>query len=644
MPSLSLACGPRWGLRRWGLRTLLIDNYDSFTYNLFHLLADLLGHPPTVLHNDEWSWDQIRDAGFERIVLSPGPGRPERAEDFGVCAEVLRQAQVPVLGLCLGHQGLAAVCGGRVVQAPEPVHGRTSAIFHTGEDLFKGLPQGFAAMRYHSLVVDANLPPELERTAWTRDGLVMALRHRQRPLAGVQFHPESVGSEHGRALLANFLRPAQDGMAAATRPAARAVRENRSRLHVRALPHFPDPEAVFAARFAGLPGGWWLDSSRAEPGLARYSYMGAATGPPVHDLIELEHRMAAAPVAAGAPFPFHGGFVGYFGYETGSSAFHFVDKFLAFDHETQTCFAAWLDGSAGEVWAREMAAPVAPLPDPPPAAPVHGVFARSRDQYLQDIRACLEHIREGDSYQLCLTNALRFPFEGDPFTQYRRLRRANPAPYSAWLQFPALAIACSSPERFLRLAPDGWIESKPIKGTRPRGVSAAEDDAIRRELAASVKERAENLMIVDLLRNDLGRVCETGSIHAPALLEIESYATVHQLVSTIRGRLRAGLGVLDAVRAAVPGGSMTGAPKIRTVRLLAALEQAPRGVYSGALGFLSLDGAMDLNIIIRTAVFTPGHGSIGAGGGIVSLSDPEREWDELVHKARAVAAPLGVIL
>jgi para-aminobenzoate synthetase len=626
------------------LRTLLIDNYDSFTYNLFHLLAELLGDAPTVLRNDEWNWDQIRGAGFERIVLSPGPGRPERAEDFGVCADVLRRAEVPVLGICLGHQGLAVLCGGQIVHAPEPVHGRTSAIFHTGDGLFAGLPQGFAAMRYHSLVVAEDLPPELERTAWTRDGLVMALRHRHRPLAGVQFHPESIGCEHGRALLANFLRPAPDSMAAAARPAPRAVRENRSRLHVRALPHFPDPEAVFAARFAGTPGTWWLDSSRAEPGLARYSYMGAATGAPVHNLTELEVRLASAPVATGAPFPFHGGFVGYFGYETGSAAFHFVDRFLAFDHQTRICYAAWLDGAASEDWERAMAKPVVPLPEPPTAPPVAGVFARSRVQYLQDIRACLEHIREGDSYQLCLTNSLGFPFEGDPFTQYRRLRRANPAPCSAWLQFPALAIACSSPERFLRLSPDGWIESRPIKGTRPRGATPAEDDAIRRELAASEKERAENLMIVDLLRNDLGRVCETGSIHAPALLEIESYATVHQLVSTIRGRLRPGLGALDAVRAALPGGSMTGAPKIRTVRLLAGLERAPRGVYSGALGFLSLDGAMDLNIIIRTAVFTPGHGSIGAGGGIVSLSDPEREWDEMVHKARAVAAPLGVIL
>ena len=632
-------------MRRWGLRTLLIDNYDSFTYNLFHLLADLLGDVPTVLRNDEWSWDQIRGAGFERIVLSPGPGRPERAEDFGVCAEVLRHAKVPVLGICLGHQGLAALCGGRVVHAPEPVHGRTSAIFHTGVGLFKGLPQGFAAMRYHSLLVDADLPPELEPTAWTRDGLVMALRHRQRPLAGVQFHPESIGSEHGRALLANFLEQAPGRPAvSAARPAGHLVREVRRRLHVHALPHFPDPEAVFAAHFAGAPGAWWLDSSRAEPGLARYSYMGAAAGAPVHSLTELAAGLAAAPVATGAPFPFHGGFVGYFGYETGVSAFYFADKFLAFDHETRTCYAAWLDGAADEDWARYMVAPLAPLPEPPAAPPVAGVFARSREQYLQDIRACLEHIRNGESYQLCLTNSLAFPFDGDPFTQYRRLRRANPAPYSAWLQFPALAIACSSPERFLRLRSDGWIESKPIKGTRPRGATPAEDDAIRRELAASEKERAENLMIVDLLRNDLGRVCETGSIHAPALLEIESYATVHQLVSTIRGRLRPGLGALDAVRAAFPGGSMTGAPKIRTVRLLAALEQAPRGVYSGALGFLSLDGAMDLNIIIRTAVFTPGYGSIGAGGGIVSLSDPEREWEEMVHKARAVAAPLGVIV
>ena len=623
-----------------GLRTLLIDNYDSFTYNLYHLLAALLGAAPVVIRNDAWTWAQIERAGFERIVISPGPGTPERASDIGVCLDVLRRSRVPVLGICLGHEALAVAFGGRVKHAPEPVHGRASAIRHTGEGLFAGLPQGFRAMRYHSLIVDEALPAELERTAWTEDGLIMGLRHREQPLAGVQFHPESIGSECGRELIANFLGTPRPPKPPAPAPQS-SVKAARV-LNWRRLETFLDPEAVFAARFAREPAAWWLDSSRAEPGLARFSYMGAG-GPLIGSWEQLGNGLNRTIAAGHAPFPFRGGYVGYFGYE-GEAAFLAVDRFLVFDHEERAMYAAWLGGAAGEAWARAMDGAAPALGPPRAAAPARGRWARSREQYLRDIEACLRFIRDGESYQACLTNRLRFPYAGDPFEAYRLLRRANPAPYSAFLRLPGQAVACSSPERFLRIDAAGWAESKPIKGTRPRDASPAADDALRRELATSPKDRAENLMIVDLIRNDLGRVCEPGTVHVPSLLAVESYATVHQLVSTVRGRLRPGCGLLDAVRAAFPGGSMTGAPKLRTMRILAEIEGEPRGVYSGALGLLSLDGAADLNIVIRTAVFRGGTGEIGAGGGIVSLSDPIHEWDEMLVKARAVAAPLGVVV
>lgn len=626
----------------WELRTLLIDNYDSFTYNLHHLLAELLGEPPAVIRNDKWTWEQIERAGFERIVISPGPGRPERPGDAGVCLEVLRRARVPVLGICFGHEALAVAFGGRLRHAPEPVHGRASAILHTGQGLFTGLPQGFRAMRYHSLAVDEPLPACLTRTAWTEDGLIMGLQHRERPLAGVQFHPESIGSECGRELIANFVAPRRGPVRARPAAGASAPKGAPRRLHVVQLPQFLDPEAVFAARMAGGPAAWWLDSSRVEPGLARYSYMGSGGGM-VCDFEDLRAALAEHSAAGDAPFPFRGGYVGYFSYE-GQVAFTRADRYLAFDHETETMYAAWLEGAADEAWARAMGEAVPPLAPPGPPVAVRGEWARPRERYLADIAACLERIREGDTYQTCLTNRVRFPFSGSAFEAYRRLRRANPAPYAAFLQLPGITVACSSPERFLRIGADGWIESKPIKGTRPRGANAESDEALRRELAASVKDRAENLMIADLIRNDLGRVSEPGTVHVPALAQVESYATVHQLVSTVRGRLRAGCGALDAVRAAFPGGSMTGAPKLRTMRILAELEQAPRGVYSGALGFLSLDGAAGLNIVIRTAVFAGGAGEVGAGGGIVSLSDPGREWEEVLVKARAVTGPLGVVV
>ncbi len=186
------------------LKTLLIDNYDSFTYNLFQLLAEVNGEEPLVVRNDEASWEELSGLGFDNVVISPGPGRPDRAADFGVCAEAIRHSDAPLLGVCLGHQGLGVLHGAAVVPAPESVHGRLSAILHDDAPLFAGIPREFQAVRYHSLCVEQPLPAALRGIAWTSDGVLMAVEHRDRPLYGVQFHPESVCTEHGRRLLANF--------------------------------------------------------------------------------------------------------------------------------------------------------------------------------------------------------------------------------------------------------------------------------------------------------------------------------------------------------------------------------------------------------------------------------------------------------
>jgi anthranilate/para-aminobenzoate synthase component I len=229
---------------------------------------------------------------------------------------------------------------------------------------------------------------------------------------------------------------------------------------------------------------------------------------------------------------------------------------------------------------------------------------------------------------------------GDPWSFYRRLRAENPAPFASYFELPEVAIASSSPERFLRLSPDGSVESRPIKGTRPRGSGFHEDQANRALLACSAKDRAENLMIVDLVRNDLGRVCETGSVDVPELMSIEAYASVFQMVSTVAGRLRADCDAVDLLRATFPPGSMTGAPKIAAMRIIDRLEPVRRGIYSGALGYLDVRGGLDLCVVIRTVLVKDGRAYLHAGGGIVADSDPRDEYRETLDKARPLAAVL----
>nr|AAB30312.1 p-aminobenzoic acid synthase [Streptomyces venezuelae ATCC 10712] len=660
------------------MRTLLIDNYDSFTQNLFQYIGEATGQPPVVPNDADWSRLPLED--FDAIVVSPGPGSPDRERDFGISRRAITDSGLPVLGVCLGHQGIAQL-------SAEPMHGRVSEVRHTGEDVFRGLPSPFTAVRYHSLAA-TDLPDELEPLAWSDDGVVMGLRHREKPLMGVQFPPESIGSDFGREIMANFR-----DLALAHHRARRDAADWGYELHVRRVDVLPDAEEVRRAACPAEGATFWLDSSSVLEGASPFSFLGDDRGPLAEYLtyrvadgvvsvrgsdgtttrdaatlfsyLEEQLEPPAGPVAPDLPFEFNLGYVGYLGYElkaetTGDpavpaphpdAAFLFADRAIALDHQEGCCYLLALDrrghDDGARAWLREtaetltgLAVRVRPRPTPamvfgvPEAAAGFGPLARARHD--KDASA----LRNGESYEICLTNMVTAPTEATALPLYSALRRISPVPSGALLEFPELSVLSASPERFLTIGADGGVESKPIKGTRPRGAPAEEDERLRADLAGREKDRAENLMIVDLVRNDLNSVCAIGSVHVPRLFEVGDLAPVHQLVSTIRGRLRPGTSTAACVRAAFPGGSMTGAPKKRPMEIIDRLEEGPRGVLPGALGWFALSGAADLSIVIRTIVLADGRAEFGVGGAIVSLSDQEEEFRQTVVKARAMVTAL----
>ncbi len=260
--------------------------------------------------------------------------------------------------------------------------------------------------------------------------------------------------------------------------------------------------------------------------------------------------------------------------------------------------------------------------------------------YCRLVEAAKEHIFAGDIFEVCLTHRLEAPLAGDAWDLYQELRRINPAPFASFLNFPEGQVVSSSPERYVSFSPERMAESRPIKGTRPRGATPEEDRQIYDELFGSMKDRAENVMIVDLVRNDFGRVCKFNTVHVPELMIVEPYATVFQMVSTIRGELEDGLDGLDLIRASFPGGSMTGAPKIEAMKIIDRLEPVKRGIYSGAIGYLDFSGSIDLSIVIRTLVVKDGRCYFNVGGAIVADSDPQAEYRETMDKARALKTAL----
>lgn len=473
-------------------------------------------------------------------------------------------------------------------------------------------------------------------------------------------------------------------------------------LAVRPLPFAVNCEDVYPLLTGGAEYSFWLDSAREESPMSVASYVGVvpaqlsplrvdsaravAESGAEDPFAQLEAALACAPrvhpdtaAATGLPAGLRGGYVGYFGYEAraamGMERGHPVPGYLP-AHEAPTPDSLWLPavrylvheharpGAAARSWlvgdeswceAAEqlLSAALAPVlsaagecasENAPELTEPLLFTAPAAEAYMDSVRASQHEIYEGNSYEVCLTAQtvarIQNPSPELFFELYRRQRAHNAAPYAAYLRCGDFSVLSSSPERFLSVDEHRNAQTKPIKGTVPRGATPEEDEAAAAWLRSDPKTRAENLMIVDLLRNDLSTVSDPASVRVPVLMGVESYSTVHQLVSTVSSRLREGVSAVATARACFPGGSMTGAPKPSTMQIIEGLEGRARGVYSGALGFVSADGSANLSIVIRTLVaHDDGVVTLAAGGAVVADSDPAAEYEEMLTKLRAALPP-----
>lgn len=662
----------------------LLDNYDSFTYNLYQYFGEL-GEDIVVKRQDAITITEIEAMHPDFIVISPGPCTPS---DSPLSLAIIEHfmGKIPVLGVCLGHQAIGQFFGGKIVQANKPIHGKTTLIRHDQQGIFSDLVNPLEVTRYHSLIIErSTLPEELLITAEADDGEIMGIRHKTLPLEGIQFHPEAILTEAGHQLLKNALRNAKTW-----------------RLKHSPLPWIVKPLSVqippcllFSA-FKEKLSPFFLDSGNDYKELGHYSYMGASPfleATAYLDHLELSLATCSTPEiiplqksevfnflndsqskyhVPHSPFPFSGGAVGFFSYDLKNEIellphdttddlnlplwrFAWYDGIVIYDHLEEKywitacgideCGACHADLAQARVACLEQLL-YAFVPEqsgepedlvtttsPPRSTITPSV---SHAQYLLDLKRVIDYIYAGDIYQANLTQRFSMAWEGNTWDLYSQLHRQNPAPFAAFLPYSDFQILCSSPERFIRIQTDGQIETRPIKGTRPRGKSPQDDQLQAMKLQNSPKDRAELTMIIDLERNDLGRICEFGTVQVTDLMKLEKYPTVWHLASTITGQLRRGLKPSDIIQATFPGGSITGAPKVRAMEIIEELELYKRGLYTGSIGYMGFDGAWDFNIVIRTILLKNGKAYIHVGGGIVADSIPEDEYNETLDKAKAL--------
>ncbi|KAF9469874.1 ADC synthase [Collybia nuda] len=727
-------------------RLLLIDSYDSFTFNLASLCRQAI--PSCIIHiikNDDYTIRELQPylGYFSAIIVGPGPGSPDNPQDIGIVKDLWKIEEghvLPIFGVCLGLQSMGIEFGAQLQQLRVVKHGQISHIEHTGTDLFHGIGK-VDAVRYHSLHVVLPENGELQPLAWADDGIengrvIMATKHTKRPFWSVQYHPESVRTEGGGAdVVRNFWNLAQRW----TRESGRSIRSWDSvvdRVAGNPWPHLqshsppptpspyqsnvitaildsPNLSIIAVCEMLGVlieSNPFVLLDSAAQPG--RFSIIGALMPESIqitysvgdsfivikrgqastreslgtHDIWSwLAGFMRAHKFRGHEEIPFWGGFIGQINYELGVHSlqvplrensknrhpdlnFVFVERSIVLDSITGRLYIQSIIPH-DDSWVAETKTRLTTLPqrvspvveyEQPTEPPI--ITFPSKERYVSRINEAKEHLFAGRSYELCLTahTHISIPKSSDyipsSWERYKLLRQNNPAPHSAYLRLQPTTLLSSSPERFLAFSrPPGVIcQLRPIKGTVRKAPDITRSVA-EELLAGSVKEVAENLMIVDLIRHDLHGVVGD-DVQVKKFCNVEEYETVWQLVSVIEGKLPRGTSAsLDpesevgwnVLKRSLPPGIMTGAPKKRSVEILQTLEDHNRSVYSGVFGYWCVSGSGDWSVTIRSCFkydqrdvsldqCSAEEWTIGAGGAITALSNAEAEWDEMLIKLQSV--------
>lgn len=682
------------------MKVLLIDNYDSYTHILADYLWQFSGRYPVILKNDSLSINDIACLEFDCIVISPGPGHPERESDFGVCHDLLlKYKHIPVLGVCLGHQGLAMVAGASVTLAPAPIHGKISRVVHNGDTLFKGIPSAFNVVRYHSLIVQPNANHENDSNGFDviasteSDNLIMGIKIRGRNHYGLQFHPESAATEFGENIIQNFIEICRIDKQKRSVGKSKSIKCKHSAKKL--LTHeieWVDPEQIFLKTSNESKYCYWLDSAQVSK-KSRYSIYGLS-----NNAYELRGQQVfkwkgsdkfscndswfsiLSEVCSELNWdskqdniPFKGGVVGFLGFECANllalpiykggygeetdGFFIQAENYWLFDHWKNKVFLCSVTDSISKHKrfcnkARKVVEQIARSPQPSInfyqtqtveknwRNELEITCSDSKESYMAKVHCIKDKLKHGETYEVMLSQEFLVHNEAEPEYIYQILRKTNPSTYSSFIRGPNFAVLSSSPECLFELKTNGSVRSEPIKGTRT--VCTKKNEQVIQDLSNSEKERTELLMIIDLIRNDLAKVAEAGTTRVNQMYKVDTLPTLNQLVSVIKTKLRKDKNIVDLLHAVFPGGSITGAPKHRTMEIIRELESRRRGIYTGSIGFISHCGASHFNIAIRSLWASDKQVRFGVGGAIIADSDPEAEFFESLYKGYALLRAISL--